>query len=219
MIAMQRIRNENVFLWISGYCALPLLLVIVGSLALTACSGVQRTPPIEVWDDMRRQEKFKPQEETRVAAFPDHRASRRPVPGTIARGDLKDTTPFYTGMENGQYVGKMPVTVTAELLRTGQAKFNTYCSPCHDKGASGMGIVPTKWPTWQPSNLQEDRIKQTADGDIFNVITFGRRTMPAYRYQIVESDRWAIVAYLRALQRATSGKTDDVPQELRADLH
>ena len=74
-------------------------------------------------------------------------------------------------------------------------------------------------PTWQPSNLQEDRLKQTADGDIFTVITYGRRSMPAYRFQIVESDRWAIVAYLRALQRATSGRIDDVPQELRADLH
>ncbi len=217
MMLMQRIRNENVFLWISGYCALPLLFVIVAALALSSCSGVQRTPPIEVWDDMRRQERFKPQEET--AVFADHRASRMPVAGTISRGHLKAQDAYHTGMENGQYIGKMPVTVTPELMRTGQTKFNTYCSPCHGRDATGVGIVPTRWPAWQPSNLQEDRLKQTADGDIFTVITYGRRSMPAYRYQIVESDRWAIVAYLRALQRSTSGKIEDVPQELRADLH
>lgn len=213
---MQTTRHENVFLWISGYCALPLLLVIVAALGLSSCSGVQRTPPMEVWDDMRRQEKFKPQEEAKL--FEDHRASRRPVAGTVARGYLKAQDAFHTGMENGQYVGKLPVAVTTDLLNLGQTKFNTYCSPCHGKDGTGAGIVAVKWPTWVPSNLHEDKIKQTADGDLFNVISYGRRSMPAYRYQIVESDRWAIVAYLRALQRATSGKIEDVPQELRADL-
>jgi len=68
------------------------------------------------------------------------------------------------------YVGKSPVPLTPELLKLGQTKFNTYCQPCHDKTGSGQGIVPTRVPTWQPSNLTEERVVQFADGDIFNVI-------------------------------------------------
>ena len=75
----------------------------------------------------------------------------------------------------------------------------------------GHGIMPAHVPIWQPSNLTEDRVVQFADGDIFNVITNGRRTMPPYRYQVVVADRWAIVAYVRALQRAAHGTPDEVP--------
>jgi mono/diheme cytochrome c family protein len=74
-------------------------------------------------------------------------------------------------------------------------------------------------PTWQPSNLTEDRVVQFADGDIFNVITNGRRTMPAYKYQISVEDRWTIIAYLRVLQRAAHGTINDVPEEQKAELN
>ncbi len=84
--------------------------------------------------------------------------------------------------------------------------------------ASGQGIVPTHVPTWQPSNLTEDRVVQFADGDIFNVITNGRRSMPAYRFQIAVEDRWAIIAYVRALQRAAHATKSDVPADHAAEL-
>lgn len=213
---LARIKNENVLLWLSGYCALPLAAVILGSLALGACAGPQRQPPMQVWPDMRNQGKYKPQMESGI--FADHRTTRRPVEGTISRDSQRDDSPFYTGIENGEYIGKMPVKVTPELLATGQTKFNTYCSPCHDRAGSGEGIVAVKAPTLKPANLMEDRLKQTADGDLFTVITYGRRNMHPYRFQIVESDRWAIVAYVRALQRATSGSMNDVPEPLRGDL-
>lgn len=208
--------GHNGLFWIGGYCALPLLFVIVSTLMLSSCSGVQRQPPLEVWDDMKRQDKFYPQTESDL--FPDHRASRRPVPGTIARGQLKDDSVFFTGKEGDLYAGKNPLPITMDLLRTGQAKFNTYCSPCHDRAGTGRGIVPLRTPTWLPTNLHDDRIKNTSDGDIFNIVSYGRRSMPSYRFQIVERDRWAIVAYVRALQRASSGTIQDVPPELRADL-
>jgi mono/diheme cytochrome c family protein len=119
-------------------------------------------------------------------------------------------------MQDGKYVGKMPVKVDMELLKLGQAKFNTYCSPCHDKVGTGKGIVALRTPSWQPSNLLEDRLKNTADGDIYWVITHGRRTMPGYEYQISDpKERWAVVAYVRALQRASAGSAADMPQ--RAD--
>ena len=78
--------------------------------------------------------------------------------------------------------------------------------------------MPTHVPTWQPSNLTEDRVVQFADGDIFNVITNGRRTMPAYSFQVSVEDRWAIIAYVRVLQRAAHGTVNDVPADQKAAL-
>jgi len=186
---------------------------------LSGCSGVQRDPPVQVWDDMKQQPKFHPQGENDVPALAgDHRDARRPPEGTVARGHMLEETAYYTGMEGELYVGKSPVALTPALLHQGQTKFNIYCQPCHDKTGSGQGIVPTHIPTWQPSNLTEDRVVQFADGDIFNVITHGRRSMPSYRFQIVIEDRWAIIAYVRALQRAAHSTKTDVPTDHLAEL-
>ena len=179
-------------------------------LLLSACSGVQRTPPIQVWDDMKHQPKFKAQAAINVV-FADGRSTRMAPEDTTPRGHFVEDTPYNTGMDGTMYVGKMPVPVTMELLTLGQSKFNIYCSPCHDQTGMGKGIVPARVPTWQPSNLTEQRLVDAADGDLFNVITQGRRTMPSYRYQVPVSDRWAIVAYVRTLQRAAHSKAEDVP--------
>ena len=186
------------------YAVVPALLLLAG------CSSVQRDTPIQVWDDMKHQQKFKAQAPV-VGIFEDGRSNRLLPEDTVARDNYFDASPYSTGLENGMYVGKNPLPVTLELLEQGQTKFNIYCSPCHDQTGMGHGIVPTHVPTWQPSNLTEDRVVQFADGDIFNVITNGRRTMPSYQYQVVIADRWAIVAYVRALQRAAHSKPDEVP--------
>jgi len=192
-------------------------LLALAAVALSGCAGqTTRSTSIEVWPDMKRQDKSKPQQESKF--FGDHRASRMPVPGTIARGFLKEDDAYFAGTAAGQYVARNPETMNADFLKLGQVKFNTYCSPCHDRTGHGKGIVALKEPTWQPTNLHEDRVKAMVDGEIFSIITQGRRSMPAYRFQITEKDRWAIVSYLRALQRTTSGTVNDVPQELRADL-
>ena len=192
-------------------------LLALAAAALSGCAQqTTRNTPLEVWPDMDRQDKSKPQTESQF--FGDHRASRMPVPGTVARGFLKEDEGYYTGIVNKQYIGRNPETINAELLKLGQMKFNTYCSPCHDRTAHGQGIVAQKAVTWQPTNLHEDRVKGMVDGEIFSVITQGRRSMPSYRFQITEKDRWAIISYLRALQRTTSGTVADVPQELQADL-
>jgi mono/diheme cytochrome c family protein len=124
---------------------------------------------------------------------------------------------YYTGVVSGQYTGRNPREITLELLRHGQRRFNTYCSPCHDRTGQGRGVVAQR-AIWIPTNLTEERIRGFNDGEIFNVISFGRRSMPSYRFQITEDDRWAIVAYVRALQRTAIGTAEDVPQELRTDL-
>ena len=192
--------------------------VLLGAtVLLVGCESLpSRQPPIEVWWDMKRQERGKPQSPSLF--FADGRASRMPVPGTVARGHLNDDDLYVTGMVSPtMYLGKNPEKIDAALLKRGQDRFNIYCSPCHGQTGAGNGIVAVKAAgTWIPSNLQEDRVKGLADGEIYQVITNGRRSMPAYRFQIVEHDRWAIVAYLRALQRTTSGTLEDVPQDMRA---
>lgn len=194
-----------------------LMALLIGALTLlSACSSIQRNPPIIVWWDMKRQPKFHTEGETGL--FADGRDTRYPPEDTVAQGYLFEDTAYNTGMEGAMYVGKSPVPVTAQLLHQGQMRFNTYCSPCHDLAGDGKGIVPEHAPQWQPANLTDDRIVEMADGDIFNVITNGRRTMPPYKYQVVTSDRWAIIAYLRVLQRAAHGTMADVPEDQRGAL-
>lgn len=190
--------------------------VAVAALLLVGCSDVQRDPPLQVWPDMKFQKKFKPQRSTDL--FPDSRESRVPPEGTIARGHMLEQDVFNTGMDGKLYVGKSPVKATEAVLEEGHWRFNTYCSPCHDETGLGRGMVPKRWPAWQPQNLMEDRILEMADGDIFNVITYGRRTMPPYGFQNRPEDRWAIIAYLRVLQRAAHGTMNDVPENLRSSV-
>lgn len=191
---------------------LPLALLLAG-----CGSSVQRTPPIQVWPDMKWQVKPYPQGGSPL--FSDGRAARRPVEDTMARGYKAPSEDAYsTGIgPKNEYVGKNLEPVNPELLKLGQTKFNIYCTPCHSRVGDGKGIVALKTPAWQPSNLHEQRVRDQADGQIFNTITAGRRTMPGYRFQITEHDRWAIVAYVRALQR-TDGAIGDVPENLRANL-
>jgi mono/diheme cytochrome c family protein len=187
----------------------------LGVLLLAGCAGPQRSGPIEVWPDMDRQEKYKAQTES--ALFSDGRSNRRPVEGTVAVGHLKEDTVYTTGVENGQWIGKSPVAVSGDLLKRGQQRYNIYCSPCHDRTGQGQGIVPKK-ATWIPTNLMEERVAAMPDGEIYSVISHGRRSMPGYKYQVVEADRWAIVAYVRALQRSSLGTVEDVPSNLRSEL-
>jgi len=195
--------------------------VLLSLLSVVSCQNFpSRTTQMEIFDDMVRQQKYKAQTLYRGSDglfSEDMRSNRMPVPGTVAVGYLKDDDSLMRGTVNGQYLGKNPRKIDAELLKAGQGKFNTYCSPCHDRTGSGQGIVP-KRTLWLPTNLHEDRVVAMADGEIYDVISNGRRTMHGYRFQIVEADRWAIVSYVRALQRSDRGTVAEVPAELRADL-
>ena len=191
--------------------------VSLGVAVLTGCSGVQRTPPIQLWPDMRMQPKFEAQQTSGL--FVDGRASRRRPDGVVARGHMLEDTAVNTGLQgDGMYVGKSPIAVTPAVLAEGEWRFNTYCAPCHDKTGLGKGMVSQRWTAWQPANLTEDRLVEAADGDLFNVITYGRRTMPPYGAPNRPEERWAIVAYLRVLQRAQHGSLSDVPESARTGL-
>ena len=208
--------------------SLTALLAAAPLLLLSGCSVIQETsrnPPIQVWPDMRKQEKFLAQSSVEAGGelskiFKDGRANRRPVEGTVARGQLRLENVMSTGLVNPTtYAGQNPLPLNADVLKLGQAKFNVYCAPCHDQTGSGQGIVNKREPTYKPGNLHEDRIKAMADGEIFYVLANGRRTMPSYRFQLSEQERWSVVYYVRALQRTTQGTLADVPEDKKATLN
>lgn len=185
--------------------------------ASSACSNfTSRQPPLQVFPDMKHQDKYKPQMHS--AFFADGRTSRTPVEGTIAQELYKSDEAYSTGVtEAGLYVAKNPEPITRELLERGQQRFNIYCAPCHDRTGSGRGVVPTK-AVWVPGNMHDERIVNFVDGELYHVMSYGRRTMPGYRFQVTEKDRWAIVAYIRALQRSWKGTMTDVPVELQSKV-
>ncbi|MDX2150956.1 MAG: cytochrome c [Bryobacteraceae bacterium] len=195
--------------------------LLAAALLLTGCSDItSRQPPVQVWPDMKNQQKFKVQSET--SFFADGRSNRRPPLGTVAYGTLKEDDAYATGIANGMYIGKNPETIDRQLLDRGRVKYETYCSPCHSRTGSENGVVPRRTilagTPWLPTMLQDARVKGMTDGEIYHVATNGRRSMHGYKYQVSDRDRWAIVAYVRALQRATSGTLEDVPQELRSEV-
>jgi mono/diheme cytochrome c family protein len=178
--------------------------------------GLSRRPPIELFPDMVRQPKLRPQ--TPDAFFADDRSSRLPVPGTIAREDTHYADlPANTGRVPGttNFVETIPVPVTANLLARGQQRFNINCSPCHGMQADGNGVVK-KLGLATVANLHDKRIVELPDGEIFNTITYGKNTMGPYGANVTPEDRWAIIAYLRALQLSQLGTVDDVPESARS---
>ncbi|AUX47399.1 hypothetical protein SOCE26_089190 [Sorangium cellulosum] len=184
--------------------------------ALAGCRGqASSDPPIHVFDDMDWQPKFQPEEGTSL--FPDGRAMRPLVQGTVAQGSLDESEAFRTGKDGEAFVAMAPITVDDAVIRRGRDRFNIYCAPCHDQSGSGQGMVVKRgYPP--PIDLASDRARGLPDGEIFNVITNGVRNMPSYRKQIPVRDRWAIVTWVRVLQRSQHARIDDVPEGQRGNI-
>jgi mono/diheme cytochrome c family protein len=147
--------------------------------------------------DMHDQPKYEPLESS--AFFGDGQASRPLVQGTVARGQLQDDEHLYTGKINGQPVTTFPFQITAPMMDRGQQKYNVYCAPCHDRVGTGAGMI-VKRGYRQPQSFHIDRLRAAPPGHFYDVITNGFGAMPDYRAQIQPEDRWAVVAYIRALQ-------------------
>ena len=197
---------------------LKLYMVIGIALLITSCyrGKPSEDPPIHVNPNMDSQQKYEAQEESQF--FKDGLTMRPPVAGTVARGDLREDDAYYRGRNNnGSLIVKMPVEITMDLLKRGQERYNIYCSPCHDRTGSGKGIVVKKG-FLPPPSMHLDRLRVSPDGHFYDVISNGIRNMPSYKHQIPVSDRWAIVAYVRALQRSQDAGRSDVPEELRENL-
>jgi mono/diheme cytochrome c family protein len=124
---------------------------------------------------------------------------------------------YYTGESRGQYVRRAPIQVTDAVLETGRERYNIYCSVCHDQTGSGNGTVVQRGYL-RPPHLADERLVDSPDGYIYDVIANGVRNMPAYGNKISEADRWAIVMYVRALQRLDGVPMSEVPAEYRGRL-
>jgi mono/diheme cytochrome c family protein len=218
-----------------------LLIFLLFTIALVAVFGFRGQKstgaPLEIFPDMVRQMKVRAQ--APLDFFADGRGPRLPVEGTVPIGyempnprmsrsqgtaapqphlAFSEGTDYYnTGKMGDRWGSGLPVPVTPELLKRGQERFNITCAMCHGVTAAGNGITK-QYGLATVVTLQDDRIRKMADGEIFNTVTNGKNTMMAYGPNIVVADRWAIIAYLRALQRSRSASIVDVPPEHRADL-
>jgi hypothetical protein len=191
------------------------LIIFAGLLVLAGCTRhrTSEKPPIHLNQNMDDQPRYKAQAYSPF--FANHMAMRDPVAGTIARDQLHEDVEYYTGRDkDSNLVKKNPLPVTMKLLRRGEERYNIYCSPCHSRVGDGRGIVVIRGLVPPPS-FHEDRLRQIEDGHIFEVITNGLRNMPPYKYQIPVADRWAIVAYFRALQKSHEVPAELVPESMR----
>lgn len=174
--------------------------IVLGLVALTILVGCR--------NDMHDQPRFKPLAQSDFYA--DLRSSRAPVEGTVARGDLREDSYFYTGKIGANPGDYMPaeVPVNEETLERGRERFNIYCAPCHSRVGDGNGMLPQRGYRHPPS-YHQDRLRKAPLGYFFDVITNGFGAMPDYASQIPPDDRWKIVAYIRALQLSQNATAAD----------
>jgi mono/diheme cytochrome c family protein len=190
--------------------------------------GLSRKPPIEIFPDMNRQLKLRLM--TPNSFFPNGVSSQLPPTGTVARGEPIQTVngpvypfeaaPVNTGLVTGttNFVTTNPLPVNEALLQRGRERFDIYCAPCHGRLGDGNGITKKIGDMPAVANLHDKRIVEMADGEVFNTITRGKGLMGAAGPLVPAQDRWAIVAYLRALQLSWLGTTNDLSAQQQAAL-
>jgi mono/diheme cytochrome c family protein len=161
--------------------------------------------------DMHNQPRFKPLAESDF--YSDLRSARPPVEGTVARGELRANSYFYSGMLPGSNTpgDYMPFPVTKQVLARGRERFDIYCAPCHSRLGDGNGIVPSRGFARKPPSYHIERLRQAPLGYFFDVMTHGFGMMQDYASQISPEDRWAIAAYIRALQLSQNATAAEIP--------
>lgn len=165
---------------------------------------------------MHNQPKYIPLRESDF--FADGRSGRPLVPGTVARGEMREDASYYTGLVGDKLLDTMPVPVNKQLLKRGQERFNIYCAPCHSELGDGQGMVARRGYL-KPPSFHDDRLRNAPLGHFYRVMTYGTGAMPDYAQQVPPADRWAIVAYIRALQLSQSAPASDVPERDRPLLN
>ena len=190
--------------------------------------GLSRKPPIEIFPDMNRQLKLRPQKPS--GFFRNGVTSQLPPPGTVARAEPLQTfagpvypfenSPVNTGRVTGttNFVATNPLPVTEALLQRGRERFDIFCAPCHGRLGDGNGITKKIGDMPAVANLHDKRIVEMPDGELFNTITHGKNTMGAYGPLTPVQDRWAIVTYLRALQLSRLGSPEDLSPDQQAEF-
>jgi mono/diheme cytochrome c family protein len=201
------------------YAYLVLALLCVATVSIMGFRGSNTTkPPLEVFPDMDRQAKYKPQAAS--AFFADGRADR-PLPvGVIARGELRNDDHLFRGKDaRGAWARGFPagLSIDSQFMERGRHNYEIYCQPCHGASGDGNGITRAYGMGTVPS-YHQDNFRQMAEGEIFNTITNGAKTMFPYGDKIAPADRWAVVAYVRALQRSQNATVADVPPAHKSEL-
>ena len=181
---------------------LALLLVVLSGCARGCTSS---RPPIHLNPNMDVQPRYEAQASSEF--FYNGAAMRPPVEGTVARGELRDGSPFWTGKDaTGAFITAIPVNVDDAFRARGARRYDIYCAPCHDQYGDGKGILFERGKVPTPT-FHSDRLRGLSDGQLFDTITNGTGLMPSYRYPIPVADRWAIVAHVRALQERRLART------------
>jgi mono/diheme cytochrome c family protein len=209
-----------------------ILVFVASAAAVFAIVGIpghlSRKPPLEVFPDMDRQAKLRP--EKPFEFFTNGLSSQLPPAGTVARSAPIQTaagpvypfedSPVNTGKISGttNFIETNPLVVNAALLARGREQFNIYCTPCHGGLGDGNGITKKIGAMPAVANLHDKRIVEMTDGEIFNTITHGKGLMGAYGPLVTAQDRWAVIAYARALQLSWLGSPDELSAEQRASL-
>ncbi len=195
--------------------------VFVAGVAVLAIAGLRGTqhhrfsqPPLEVFPDMDRQPKFKAQSPSPF--FADGRAGRAEIPGTVPVEYPADHEALATGRIGDRWVTGFPVPVTAELMARGKERYTINCAICHGDTGVGNGMAKQFGHTTVAS-LHQERLREMPEGEIFHTIAKGRGNMGAYPHIKLE-DRWAIIAYVRALQMSQHVPADELPPKTRAKL-
>jgi hypothetical protein len=164
---------------------------------------------------MAEQPRYDPLESSNF--FPDGQSARPPIENTVARGELHEDALLYAGISGGGPATEFPFLVTLQVLERGRERYNIYCSPCHSRIGDGEGMIARRG-FGPPASLHTDILRKQPPGHFFRVITQGFGAMPSYSQQIVPEDRWAIIAYVRALQLSQHASINDVPSEARDKL-
>ena len=182
--------------------------VIVLALLLV-CAGCRQ--------DMHIQPRYNPYDPAQF--FGDGQSARLPVAGSVPRGELTlgANELLYTGKVNGQMADVFPFPMTREILERGRDRFDVFCAPCHGLSGDGDGMIVQRGFA-RPPSFHMDRLRGAPAGHIFDVITNGLGTMYPYGYRVPPRDRWAIIAYIRALQLSRQASIKDVPEAEREGL-
>ena len=200
----------------TGRSRLARLVILASVAALTGCARgcTSSRPPIHLNPSMDNQPKVLAQ--TSSEFFYNGASMREPVPGTIAIGELKEDGAFFTGKDAaGTFVAKIPVPVNETVVERGRQRYVIYCQPCHDARGDGKGILFQRGnvPT---ASFHQEKVLNYPDGQIFDVITNGQGLMAGYRWPIPPADRWAIIAYVRELERKRLASAPAAPAPANA---
>ncbi len=190
-----------------GYRTSNLGLWAVGFFLLMTAGGCRR--------DMQDQPKIVPLRQSEF--FDDHRSARPAVENAVARGQLREDDLLYRGQVDGQLADTFPFPIDAKLLERGRQRYDVFCSPCHDQAGYGNGMIVQRGFR-RPPSFHIDRLRQAPNGHFYDTITNGFGAMYSYASRIKPEDRWAVIAYVRALQLSQDARLEDVPEAEREPL-